>query len=160
MQSGRAREKELDVIVQLGHGSNGRPGGPHGVVWSMAIAGGTRRYGRRAACPFCQELSRVGGKRFNVTALPFGIDGVEGKGGFPGAADARDNVNLFNGTLRLIPLRLCCRASSTVMKSLCKIGPSIGSKTPSFPLLSERERGRGDRVRSSRIMEKALRACT
>src|SRR5579885_3638915 len=38
-----------------------------------------------------QELAGVGGKRVDVTALAFGVNGVKGKGGFAGTADARDD---------------------------------------------------------------------
>src|SRR5258708_5985253 len=38
-----------------------------------------------------QELARVGGKRFDVTALAFGINGVKGERRFAGAGEAGDD---------------------------------------------------------------------
>ncbi len=38
-----------------------------------------------------EELAGVGGERFDVAALAFGVDGVEGERGFARAADAADD---------------------------------------------------------------------
>ena len=38
-----------------------------------------------------QELPRVGGERFDVSPLAFGVDGVESQAGFAGAGDAGDH---------------------------------------------------------------------
>ena len=63
--------------------------------WRMAIAG------RDAVDAIdvgllhpLEELARVGGQRFDVAALPFGVDRVEGERGFPRAADAGDDDQL------------------------------------------------------------------
>ena len=37
-----------------------------------------------------EELARVGGEGFDVAALAFGVDGVEGEGGFARAGDTAD----------------------------------------------------------------------
>ena len=38
-----------------------------------------------------EELAGVGGERFDVAALAFGVDGVKGQRGFAGTADAGDD---------------------------------------------------------------------
>jgi hypothetical protein len=38
-----------------------------------------------------EELAGVGGEGLDVAALAFGVDGVEGEGGFAGAAEAGDD---------------------------------------------------------------------
>jgi hypothetical protein len=38
-----------------------------------------------------QKLARIGRQRFNVAALPFGIDGIEGEARFAGAGQAGDD---------------------------------------------------------------------
>ena len=40
-----------------------------------------------------EKLARVGRERFDITALAFGVNGVEGERGFAGAADAGDHGN-------------------------------------------------------------------
>ena len=41
-----------------------------------------------------QKLARVGGERFHIAPLPFGIQGVEGERGFAGAGQAGDDHQL------------------------------------------------------------------
>ena len=44
-----------------------------------------------------QELAGVGGERFDVAPLAFGVDGVEGERGFAGARDTGDDGELVVG---------------------------------------------------------------
>ena len=46
-----------------------------------------------------EKLARVGGKRLHIAALAFGVDGVEGQRGFPGAAQAGDHGEAVAGNL-------------------------------------------------------------
>ena len=41
-----------------------------------------------------QKLARISGERFDITALPLGINGVEGEAGFAGTRQARDDDKL------------------------------------------------------------------
>ena len=44
-----------------------------------------------------EELAGIGGKRFDVAALPFGVDGVEGERALAGAGNAVITVNWLCG---------------------------------------------------------------
>src|SRR5262249_20313226 len=44
-----------------------------------------------------QKLPRVSGKRFHITSLPLGIDGVEGQRRFAGAGHTRNDRQLIVG---------------------------------------------------------------
>lgn len=44
-----------------------------------------------------QELPGIGGAAFDVAPLLFGVDGVEGEGGFAAAADAGEDDELVAG---------------------------------------------------------------
>ena len=46
-----------------------------------------------------QELARVGRKRLDVSALAFGVDGIEGEGRLAAPGDAGDDHELVAGNL-------------------------------------------------------------
>ena len=46
-----------------------------------------------------EKLARVGGERFNVASLSFGVEGVEGQRGLAGAGDSGQHRQLFFGDL-------------------------------------------------------------
>ena len=62
-----------------------------------------------------EELPGVGGEGFDVPALPFGVDGVEGQGGFPGTAQAGNDDELVARDVDVRFLRLCWRARRTTI---------------------------------------------
>ena len=87
-----AGEQEPQMVGDLGDGADGGapclrggtlPDGERGGEAFDRVVIGTRQ-------PF-QELLGVGGDALDVATLSFGVDGVEGEGGFPRAADARDH---------------------------------------------------------------------
>ena len=59
-----------------------------------------------------EELAGVGGKTFHVTALPFGIEGVEGERRLSRAAQARDDDQFFprNFDVEILEIVLACSA--------------------------------------------------
>ncbi len=81
-----ARVQEAQVVVDLGHGADGR---------ARVMRGGFLfdGYGRRQAVDVIdvgllhhrQELARVGRQRLDIAALSFGVDGVERERGLAGA---------------------------------------------------------------------------
>ena len=48
-----------------------------------------------------KELAGVGGKRLHVTALPLGVNGVEGQGGFAGSAESGDDSQGVTGNFNI-----------------------------------------------------------
>ena len=90
---GEAGEQEFEVVVDLGDGADGRAGG-FDVVRLLDGDGGRDAFDGVDArfVHAVEELPRVGREGLDVTALSFGIDGVEGEGGFAGAARAGDDV--------------------------------------------------------------------
>src|ERR1700742_507420 len=86
------RVEQPKVVVDFGDGSDGRPG---------TTAGGFLLDRNRGAKPFdginvgaldlVKELASVGGKSFDVAALPFGVDGVEGQRRLTGSGEAGDH---------------------------------------------------------------------
>src|SRR5882762_2856559 len=87
-----AVDAHAEVIVNFRDGANGR---------TRRARGGFLLDSDRRRKPFdhvdfgalhlVEELARVGGKRFDVTALAFGIDRVEGERRFAGAGEAGDD---------------------------------------------------------------------
>ena len=81
--------EQAEVIVDFG---NGTDGGARTAAGGFLLDGDG---GREAfdgvdvgALDLIEELAGVGGKGFDVAALAFSVDGVEGKGRFPGTGKA------------------------------------------------------------------------
>ena len=87
-----ARVEQAQVVVDLRHRGDG---GPRVLRDALLVDGD----GRGEAVDVvdvgllheAEELAGVGGERLDVTALALGVDGVEGEGGLPGAAQPRDD---------------------------------------------------------------------
>ena len=92
MEHGDLGKEQLEVIVQLGHGADGGARGAH----RPALIDGD---GRRDALDALdvrlvhavEKLPGVGGKAFDVAALAFGIEDVEGQRRLSRTADAGDD---------------------------------------------------------------------
>ena len=90
-----ARPQQAQKIVDLGGGGDGRARIARGVLLAD-------RDRRRDAVDLIdvrllhalQKLARVGRERFDVAALPFGVNGVEGQRRFAGAGHAGDHGQL------------------------------------------------------------------
>ncbi len=84
--------EQAQIIVNLGDGADGR---------TRTAAGGFLFDGNRwaeaidridvGALHLIEKLPGVGGKRFHIAALAFGINRIEGERGFPGAAQTRND---------------------------------------------------------------------
>ncbi len=91
----RAREKKLQVVVQLGHRADRRAGRAHGV----GLVDGDRRrdpldrIDLRLVHPV-EELPRVRAESLDVAPLPLGVERVENERGFPRSRDAGDDDEL------------------------------------------------------------------
>ena len=91
-------EEEAQIVVDLGDRADRGPG----VATAGFLVDGDRR-----GEPFdvvhiglfhlAEELAGVGGERLDVASLAFGVDRVEGEGGFTGAGHARDDDELVSG---------------------------------------------------------------
>jgi len=91
-------EEEAEVVVDFGGGGYGGTRIPCGVF--LADGDGRGDAGDLVHIRLfhaLEELAGVGGKRLDIAALAFGVDGVKGEGGFAGAADAGDDRKGFVG---------------------------------------------------------------
>ena len=90
-----ARPEEAQEVVALGGGGDGGARVARGVLLADGDGGSDAvdlvDVGLLHAL---QELARVGGQRFDVAALAFGVDGVEGERGFAGAGHTGDDGEL------------------------------------------------------------------
>ena len=65
-----------------------------------------------------QELAGVGRKALHVAPLPFGIQGIEGQGGFTAAADSREDHQLvaWYRDVDMLQVVLLCAAYDDVLR--------------------------------------------
>ena len=95
---GDAGPEEFEVVVYFRHGAHGGAGGADGVGlldgdgWGDAADLVDQRFVHAF-----EELAGVGGEGFDVAALAFCVDGLEGEGGFAAAAGAGDDVEFTEG---------------------------------------------------------------
>jgi hypothetical protein len=79
--------EEFHIVRELGHGSHGGAGGPHGV---LAVNGNGRRDVldpvHLRPVHALHELTRIGREGLHVAALAFRVEGVKGERGFAGTA--------------------------------------------------------------------------
>jgi len=102
MESREARPQDLHVVGQFRHSADGRTRGLDGVALLNCD-------GRRDAFDAVdlrlvhavEELPRVRGKRFDVSALAFGEKSVNGEGDFSGAAEASNDDQLARGQVQI-----------------------------------------------------------
>ena len=90
-----SREEEAEEVIDLGD----RPDGAAGILVGRLLFDGNN--GAQAgdlvhigSFHIPDELPGIGPKTFHIAALAFGVDGVEGEGGFSAAADAGDDDQL------------------------------------------------------------------
>ena len=84
--------EEAEIVVDFGYSSDGGAGGAGGGFLLDRDGGGEAVDGVDVgALHLVEELAGVGGEGFDVAALAFGVDGVEGKGGLAGAGETRDH---------------------------------------------------------------------
>ena len=84
--------KKPEVVVDFGDGADGGAGGAGGGFLLDGDGGGEAVDGVDVgAFHLIEELAGVGGEGFDITALPFGVDGIEGERAFAGAGEAGDD---------------------------------------------------------------------
>ncbi len=84
--------EQAEVVVDLGDGADGGAGAAGGGLLLDGDGGGEAVDGVDVgALHLVEELAGVGGEGFDVAALAFGVDGVEGEGGLAGAGEAGDD---------------------------------------------------------------------
>ena len=106
-QMAGAGEEQLEVVVQLGHGANRGAAGAHRV----GLVNGNRR--GHAVHPVysglvhaVQKLARVGGERFHIAALAFGVQRVEHQAGLARTAGAGDDRQLAGADIQIEVLQI------------------------------------------------------
>ena len=84
--------EQAQVVVDLGDGADGGAGAAAG-GFLLDGDGGREAFDGVdvGALDLVEELARVGGEGFDVAALAFGVDGVEGERAFAGAGEAGDD---------------------------------------------------------------------
>src|SRR5437016_4567898 len=92
--------KNAEIIVNLGDGPNGGSGAARGRLL-FDRNGGTQTVNRidLGALHLIEELTRVGRQRFDIAPLALGVDGIEGEGRLPGAAQPRNHREGVPGNL-------------------------------------------------------------
>ena len=84
--------EEAEVVVDFGDGADGGAGAAAGGFLLDGDGGGEAVDGVDVgALHLVEELSGVGREGFDVAALAFGVDGVEGEGGLAGAGESGDH---------------------------------------------------------------------
>ena len=84
--------EQAEVVVDFGDGADGGAGAAGGGLLLDGDGGGEAVDGVDVgALHLVEELAGVGGEGFDVAALAFGVDGVEGERGFAGAGEAGDD---------------------------------------------------------------------
>ncbi len=84
--------EQSEVVVDLGDGPDGGARGARGGLLLDGDGGAEAVDGVDVGpLHLVEELARVGGERFDVAALAFGVDGVEGERGFAGAGESGDD---------------------------------------------------------------------
>src|SRR5581483_9492172 len=86
------------IIVDFGDGADS---GTRGTRGGFLLDGNGGREALNdvhfGAFHLIEELASVGGKRFDVTALALGVNGIEGERGFAGTGKAGDNSEGITG---------------------------------------------------------------
>ena len=102
IEAARAREQQLEVIVDLGHRADRAARGAHRIG---LVDGNGRRHafypvdGR--AVHAVEELPGVGREGLDVTPLPFGVERVEDQRALAGAGNTRDHDQLAGGQIQV-----------------------------------------------------------
>ena len=114
MPTGRIQQAQ--IVVNL---SDCAYGGARAAAGSLLLDGdgGAEAVDGVHVGPFhlVKKLPGVGGERFHVAALAFGIDGVEGERDLPEPDSPVITVRVLRGISTEMFLRLCWRAPRTVM---------------------------------------------
>ena len=102
-----AREQQPHIVVDLGHRADRR---------ARVLAGGLLLDGNRRGQTadmvhirlfhHVEELTRIGGQRFHIAPLPFGIDGIKGQAGLARAGKAGDHHQLIAWNIHVDPLEI------------------------------------------------------
>ena len=92
MKHGDLGEKQLEMVVELGHRADGGTRGSDG----PALIDGDRRRNALNALHIglvhpVEKLPRISRKAFDVPALAFGVENIEGQRGFSRPTHARDD---------------------------------------------------------------------
>ena len=102
-----AREQQAQVVVDLGDRANG---GTWVVAGRLLVDADRRREPLDGVdvglVHDAEELPRVGGQALDVTALAFGVDGVEGERGLTGTRDSREDDEGVAGKLQVDALEV------------------------------------------------------
>ncbi len=102
-----AGEEQAQIIVYLGDRADGGAGVSGG---GLLLDGNGRREPLDALhvrlLHLLEELPGIGGEALHIAALPFGVDGVEGKGRFSRTGDAGDDHQPVAGDLHVEALQV------------------------------------------------------
>ena len=101
-QLGKAGKEQLQMVVQLGHGTHCTAAGTHGVGLVNGNGGRhTLHLIHRGLIHTIQKLTGVGAECFHIAALAFGIEGVEHQTGFPRATRPRHHGQLARANIHI-----------------------------------------------------------
>lgn len=104
---GQMGPEHFKVIADFGEGADGGAGGTDLVTLFEGDGGGDTGDGIDAGFIHAiEELTGVGGEGFDVAALAFGVEGIEGEGRFTGAAEAGDHDEVVGGEVEVEALEV------------------------------------------------------
>ncbi|NBR96085.1 MAG: hypothetical protein EBT48_00520 [Verrucomicrobia bacterium] len=93
-------EDEFEVIGDFGDSADGAAGGADGVALAKGDGGGDTLDSANAwAVHTLEELAGVGAEGFGVTALAFGVEGIESKGGLARAGGTGQDMKHTEGKI-------------------------------------------------------------
>ena len=116
----RAREQELQVVVELGHRAHGRAGCAHRIGLIDGDCGRNALDGiDRGAVHPIEELARVGREGLHVAALTLGVQRVEHERGLARPAYARDDDQLVDRDIEveILEVVLACAANANGIRA-------------------------------------------
>lgn len=104
---GQVGPEDFEVIADFGEGTDGGTGGADLVTLFEGDGRGDAGDGIDAGFIHpIEELTGVGGERFDVASLAFGVEGIEGEGRFTGAAEAGDHDEVVGGEVEVEALEV------------------------------------------------------
>ena len=125
----RAREQQLQVVVQLGHRADRAAAGAHRI---RLVDGDGRRHAvhavHRRAVHAVEELPRVGAEGLDVAPLPFGIQRVEHQAGLARTRGPGDHRHLAGADVEVQVLQVVLACAADADETGRHVAAEPGSK--------------------------------
>ena len=128
-QHRRAREQQLQMVVQLGHRADRAAAGAHRI---RLVDGDGRRHAihpvHRRAVHTLEELPRIGAEGLDVAPLPFGIERVEHQAGLARTRRPGDHRHLAGADVEVQVLQVVLACAANADEAGRHVAAEPGSK--------------------------------